>query len=46
MGLPWQHKPDDPGEETDVRKRWVDRAPGLVADPEETDALVTRRLML
>ena len=44
--LPWQRKPDDPGEETVVRAPWVDRVPGLVADPEKTGALVRRRLIL
>ena len=33
-----QRKPDDPREEADAQARWVDHVPGLVTDPEETEA--------
>ena len=46
VGLPWQRKPDDPREEADAQARWVDHVPGLVTDPEETEAPARRRLML
>ena len=46
VGLPWQRKPDDPREEAGAQARWVDHAPGLVTDPEETEAPARRRLML
>ena len=46
VGLPWQRKPDDPREEVDAQARWVDHVPGLVTDPEETEAPARRRLLL
>ena len=46
VGLPWERKPDDPREEADAQARRVDHVPGLVTDPEKTEAPARRRLML